>query len=142
MLLERSDGRFLALRLDWIADMGAYVTPAGPVSHIRNPSTCLTGVYAICRREAITVTNVFQDERTDHTGDGKTCPDAAGAGSASVGLRSERSGQLDGRVYRVFFQAEDGRGGRCEGEVTVCVPHDNKSACVDQGALYDSTVCE
>jgi carbon-monoxide dehydrogenase large subunit len=42
-----ADGRFLALRLDWIADMGAYVTPAGPVSHIRNPSTCLTGVYAI-----------------------------------------------------------------------------------------------
>src|SRR5688572_12444274 len=41
------DGRFLALRLDWIADMGAYLTPAGPVGHIRNPATCLTGVYRI-----------------------------------------------------------------------------------------------
>lgn len=40
-------GRFLALRFDWIADMGAYVTPAAPVSHIRNPVTCLTGVYSI-----------------------------------------------------------------------------------------------
>ena len=27
--------------------MGAYVTPAAPVSHIRNPATCLTGVYGI-----------------------------------------------------------------------------------------------
>ncbi|HYC44043.1 MAG TPA: xanthine dehydrogenase family protein molybdopterin-binding subunit [Burkholderiales bacterium] len=41
------DGRFTAMRLDWIADMGGYVTPAGPVSHIRNPATCLTGVYRI-----------------------------------------------------------------------------------------------
>jgi aerobic carbon-monoxide dehydrogenase large subunit len=40
-------GRFLALKLDWIADMGAYVTPAAPVSHIRNPTTCMTGVYDI-----------------------------------------------------------------------------------------------
>jgi len=89
----------------------------------------------------VTVTSVFQDERTDHTGDGKTCPDATGVGTAGVSLRAERSGQLDGRVYHVFFQAEDGRGGRCESQVTVCVPHDNNRACVDQGALYDSTVC-
>ena len=41
------DGRFLAMRLNWVADMGAYLTPAGPVSHIRNPTTCLTGVYQI-----------------------------------------------------------------------------------------------
>jgi carbon-monoxide dehydrogenase large subunit len=42
-----AEGRFLAMRLEWIADMGAYVTPAAPVSHIRNPVTCLTGVYRI-----------------------------------------------------------------------------------------------
>lgn len=41
------DGKFLGLRVDWIADMGAYLTPTGPVSHLRNPSTCLTGVYRI-----------------------------------------------------------------------------------------------
>jgi carbon-monoxide dehydrogenase large subunit len=40
-------GKFLGLRVDWIADMGAYLTPTGPVSHLRNPSTCLTGVYRI-----------------------------------------------------------------------------------------------
>jgi len=40
-------GKFLAIRFNWVADMGAYLTPAGPVSHIRNPVTCLTGVYDI-----------------------------------------------------------------------------------------------
>jgi len=46
LALDR-DGKFLAMRLDWIAEMGAYLTPTGPVSHLRNPSTCLTGVYRI-----------------------------------------------------------------------------------------------
>jgi len=41
------DGRFLGLRLDWIADLGAYLHPAGPVSPMRNPVVCLTGVYKI-----------------------------------------------------------------------------------------------
>jgi carbon-monoxide dehydrogenase large subunit len=40
------DGKFLALRLDWVADMGAYLSP-GAMGHIRNTSTCLTGVYRI-----------------------------------------------------------------------------------------------
>ncbi|MBI4206536.1 MAG: xanthine dehydrogenase family protein molybdopterin-binding subunit [Betaproteobacteria bacterium] len=61
LALDR-DGRFLGMRLDWIAEMGAYLTPTGPVSHLRNPSTCLTGVYRIpalygCWRTALTNTN-------------------------------------------------------------------------------------
>jgi carbon-monoxide dehydrogenase large subunit len=42
-----AEGRFLAMRLNWLADMGAYLSPAGPVSHIRNPTACMTGVYKI-----------------------------------------------------------------------------------------------
>ncbi len=41
------DGNFLALRLDWIADMGAYLSATGSASHTRNATTCMTGVYAI-----------------------------------------------------------------------------------------------
>lgn len=41
------DAKFLGLRIDWLTDMGAYLSPTGPVSHIRNPSTCLNGVYKI-----------------------------------------------------------------------------------------------
>jgi carbon-monoxide dehydrogenase large subunit len=40
------DGRFLAMRFDWISDFGAYLAP-GPQGHIRNTATCMTGVYKI-----------------------------------------------------------------------------------------------
>ena len=41
------DGKFLAVRLDWIADMGGYHSATGSASHTRNPSACMTGVYRI-----------------------------------------------------------------------------------------------
>jgi len=41
------DGRFIGLRLDWIANMGGYLSATGSASHTRNPSTCMTGVYRI-----------------------------------------------------------------------------------------------
>jgi carbon-monoxide dehydrogenase large subunit len=39
-------GRFLGMRLDWINDMGAYLSP-GAMGHIRNTTACMTGVYRI-----------------------------------------------------------------------------------------------
>lgn len=42
-----ADGRFLALRIDYTVDLGAYPTPGGPASHIRNPVAGATGVYRI-----------------------------------------------------------------------------------------------
>jgi carbon-monoxide dehydrogenase large subunit len=41
-----ADGRFLAMRLDWINDMGSYLS-TGAMGHIRNTITCMTGVYRI-----------------------------------------------------------------------------------------------
>jgi aerobic carbon-monoxide dehydrogenase large subunit len=41
------DGKILAVRLDWIADMGAYLSATGSASHTRNATICLTGVYRI-----------------------------------------------------------------------------------------------
>jgi carbon-monoxide dehydrogenase large subunit len=40
------DGRFLGMKLDWVNDMGAYLGPAS-MGHIRNTTTCMTGVYRI-----------------------------------------------------------------------------------------------
>jgi aerobic carbon-monoxide dehydrogenase large subunit len=40
------DGKFLAMRLDWLVDLGAYLSP-GAQGHIRNTTNCMTGVYAI-----------------------------------------------------------------------------------------------
>jgi carbon-monoxide dehydrogenase large subunit len=45
LALDR-DGKFLALRYDWITDQGAYISSGGP-GYIRNVMACLTGVYAI-----------------------------------------------------------------------------------------------
>jgi hypothetical protein len=90
---------------------------------------------------AITITGVTQDEALNGADEGNTCPDATGVGTTTASLRAEREGSGDGRVYHISFVADDDRGGRCTGTVTVCVPHDQGQgqACGDQGALADST---
>jgi hypothetical protein len=96
---------------------------------------------------AITITDIFQDEPLNRRGDGSTCPDAAGVGTDTASVRAERSGTKkvpgDGRVYHIGFMADDGNGEQCTGAVTVCVPHDQRRGhvCVDQGPLFDSTIC-
>jgi carbon-monoxide dehydrogenase large subunit len=45
LALDR-DGKFLAMRLDWVNDMGAYLS-FGAMGHIRNTTACMTGVYRI-----------------------------------------------------------------------------------------------
>lgn len=89
----------------------------------------------------LSVTGVTQDEPLNGRGDGDTAPDArSGASSNEVLLRAERSGTGDGRVYEISFTGDDGRGGRCQGSVTVGVPHDqgHGSTAVDSGQTVDS----
>ena len=90
---------------------------------------------------AIAITGIFQDEQVDGPGSGHTCPDAAGTGTDTALLRSERNGGSDGRAYHVSFRAEDGQGGECTGTVSVCHAHDQGQGeeCIDQGPLFDST---
>jgi hypothetical protein len=87
------------------------------------------------------ITGVTQDEALDGAADGNTSPDAAGvAGHADqVQVRAERSGQGDGRVYRIAFTATDGKE-TCTGTVTVGVPHDQSGPpAVDTvGVIVDS----
>jgi carbon-monoxide dehydrogenase large subunit len=45
LALDR-DGKFLAMRIDWVVDLGAYLSP-GAQGHIRNTTNCMTGVYQI-----------------------------------------------------------------------------------------------
>ena len=90
----------------------------------------------------LAVTSIMQDEPLNGLGDGNTCSDGAGVGEVVARVRAERSGQGDGRVYHISFTADDGNGGVCAGEVSVCVPHDRSArrrVCGDQGPLYDST---
>lgn len=79
----------------------------------------------------IEITGITQDE-----------PGAAfsGIGSSVARVKAERDGKGDGRVYHLRFQAIDPEGSACDGEVTVCVPHDGRSAsCGDGGVPVDST---
>ena len=91
----------------------------------------------------ITVNQVTQDEPANGRGDGSTCPDAQIV-NGQVSLRAERTGTPsvpgNGRVYAIDFTADDGLGGRCDGTVLVCVPHDQSgdSTCVNDGQRYHS----
>jgi hypothetical protein len=91
----------------------------------------------------ITIDAIRQDEPVNTFGDGSFTPDGKGVGTTTAQLRAERSGTAkvpgNGRVYHVFFTADDGRGGTCSGEVRVSVPHDMSKPAIDGGALYDST---
>ncbi len=41
------NAQFTGLRIDWITDQGAYLSPTGPAGHIRNATSCMNGVYNI-----------------------------------------------------------------------------------------------
>jgi hypothetical protein len=80
----------------------------------------------------ITVLEIWSDEPTATdvgSGGAKHSPDATGVGTDTPSVRSERSGNGDGRVYVIIFQATDDQGGVCEGKVAVKVPHDQSDEC-------------
>jgi uncharacterized repeat protein (TIGR01451 family) len=87
------------------------------------------------------VTGVTQDEPVNGTGDGDTSPDAKSAPKSNqVYLRAERSGNGDGRVYRIAFEGSNGNGGTCTATTTVGVPHDQGkgSKPKDSGKSFNS----
>lgn len=90
---------------------------------------------------SISINQIKQDEATNGTGDGDTCPDAQGINTTTGQLRAERKGNGNGRVYTIYFTATDGRGGSTQGTVKVNVPKNQKSNAVDDGPIYDSTTC-
>lgn len=90
----------------------------------------------------IHIDRVMQDEPTNGAGDGNSCTDAyIPRGGAKAYVLAERAGGGNGRVYTIYFTATDGRGGSCSGSVKVSVPHDQNRSAVDDGPVYDSSVC-
>lgn len=79
---------------------------------------------------------VMQDEAINTTGDGNTQIDAQISGNA-VAVRSERSGNSDGRAYHVYFTATRA-GAQCAGHALVTVPKSSDKAAVDGGPLYSA----
>ena len=86
----------------------------------------------------IRITGINQDEPLTGSGSGGTLFDATGIGLSVAQVRAERSGLGDGRVYRIAFDATDGKGGSCSGNVKVEVPHDNRTSAPDSGSGINS----
>jgi hypothetical protein len=80
----------------------------------------------------LTVTGVSQDEPT---GGG---PDAQATSRPNkVMLRAERSGNGNGRVYRIAYELSDGTDS-CTGTTKVSVPHSRNKNAVDSGGTFNS----
>jgi Tol biopolymer transport system component len=72
------------------------------------------------------VTGVTQDEPARGAGDAQPA-----SAEDAVGLRADRDPRGDGRVYKVAFEATDGKGASCTGVATVSVPRHRGAAAVD-----------
>lgn len=74
------------------------------------------------------------DEPEDGLGDGHHAPDIVELTCDSVQLRAERSGNENGRVYKLGFRVTDDAGNQSEGVCVVQVVHDQRgAAAVDDG---------
>jgi hypothetical protein len=100
----------------------------------------IIGVTDPDHNATVMITGVTQDEATNGLGDGDTAIDAIiSANHDSAQLRAERSGNRDGRVYKVYFTASDFEGSS-SGWVKVMVPKSKKTdAAIDSGQNYNST---
>jgi chitinase len=88
--------------------------------------------------DPIAINAVTQDERTNGLGDGDTPIDGI-INNDAVLLRAERSGQGNGRVYKVCFTVADPEQ-NAYGCVNVMVPKSKKTdVAIDSGQAYDST---
>jgi hypothetical protein len=91
---------------------------------------------------SISITGIQQDEPPAL---GEQGPDAVIDGTGTAAVRATRLGKGNGRVYKVFFTASDGKsGGAVSGVVYISVPHDQgRPVAIDDGPVsgyFNSTV--
>ena len=91
----------------------------------------------------VVIQKVSSDEPEENPsgGDGNTLNDIVIAPDCkSVQLRSERDGNLNGRVYTITFKVTDSFGNTATATVKVSVPKNNNGTAVDNGAAAGYTV--
>ena len=124
--LPDCSGVIAQLASDWPAD-GSFVpvSLAGATDPDDDPVT-------------IAATRVTQDEPVDGEGDGSVCPDAMIVDGVAH-VRRERTEGGNGRVYTIWFRADDGQGGTCYGALDVCIPAGGSGQpCVKDALSVDS----
>ena len=89
----------------------------------------------------VRITGVSSDEPENSVGDGNTTVDIViAADCQSVQLRSERTGDGNGRVYTITFEVTDASGNVGTATAKVTVPHSQSgAAAVDDGPHYTVT---
>jgi hypothetical protein len=119
---------------------GAYADPANlwPPNHKFNTIDVAGITDPDGDALSIEIQCIFQDEPVNDLGDGNTQWDADGIGENSASVLSERSGNLNGRVYHIDYIATDIHGAQCGGEVLVAVDHSPPTDAIDEGRLYPS----
>ncbi|MHB1351665.1 MAG: putative Ig domain-containing protein, partial [Desulfobulbaceae bacterium] len=141
LFLSLIPGAALAQELNLAPDCGnASASPSSlwPVNHkfvdidilgVTDPDSDPFSVEVQC---------ILQDEELNASGDGNFIYDGDGIDTPTASLRSERSGNNNGRVYHIDFIATDSSGARCGGEVLVSVPHNSEEPAIDEGRLFKS----
>jgi hypothetical protein len=85
----------------------------------------------------VVIEKVTSDELEDSGGDGSTLNDMViSSDCKSVQIRAERSGNGDGRLYRITFRVRDASGNTTRATATVKVAHNPGEAVVDSGVKY------
>ncbi|MDL1979767.1 MAG: hypothetical protein LWX52_17085, partial [Deltaproteobacteria bacterium] len=95
-----------------------------------------------CDQDPQVTIEVTSDEPTataPGAGGSQYAPDAEITDDTSILLRAERSGEGDGRVYRIAVTATDASGNTSSDTVSVKVNHDKKTEAIDSGQNYDAT---
>ena len=84
----------------------------------------------------VVIEKVTSDESSNGSGDGNTVNDIViGSNCRSVQLRSERSGNEDGRVYTVTLRVRDSGGAVTRADFEVSVPHSQNGAPAVKGPV-------
>jgi hypothetical protein len=100
---------------------------------------CIAQIEDACHGEltvaSARVTCCSSDEPDDANGDGSTGSDCVIVDHDSVDVRAERRGGGNGRVYTIHYDVTDPSGNVTAQTCQVGVPHDQKRAPIDDGAL-------
>jgi hypothetical protein len=110
-----------------IASATATPSVLWPPNHQMVPVTLSVVVSDNCAATAACqIVSVSSNEPPEGLGDGDMAPDWVITGKLAVGLRAERSGTGNGRVYTIMVRCTDAAGNSSSKTVTVSVPHDRR----------------
>ena len=131
-----------------LSSTSATLWPPNHQYHTFNVSDFVSSATAGCDSgtnvtSSVVIQKVSSDEPEDNPSgaDGNTLNDIVIASDCkSVQLRSERDGNLNGRVYTITFKVTDSFGNSATATVKVYVPKSNNTAAVDNGAAAGYTV--